>query len=73
MQPAFVHTYEYVKGHKLGLIRLNPVVASRMGADRLPAVISPKHLPMLVEPRPWTATDVGGYLRHRGRSTWQSM
>ncbi|KAL1409899.1 DNA-directed RNA polymerase [Vanrija albida] len=61
-QPAFNHEYEYMRGKKLGVIRLNPVVASRLAADSVRQVIHPKHLPMLVPPRPWTQWNDGAYL-----------
>lgn len=61
-QPAFNHEYEYLRGKKLGVIRLNPVVASRLAADSVRQVIHPKHLPMLVPPRPWTQWNDGAYL-----------
>ncbi|OWT39669.1 DNA-directed RNA polymerase, mitochondrial [Cryptococcus neoformans] len=64
LQPAFTHAYEYVRGKKLGVIKLNPVVAARLAKDDIGVVIHPKHLPMLVEPRPWTAHNRGGYLLH---------
>jgi DNA-directed RNA polymerase len=66
-QAAFTHGYDYVRGKKLGVIRLNPVVASRLARDNVGVVIHPKHLPMLVEPRPWRSHDEGGYLMHRGK------
>lgn len=34
-QPAFFHSYEYVRGHKLGVIRLNPLVAEQLAKDGL--------------------------------------
>lgn len=61
-QPAFSHNYEYVRGKKLGVLRLNPVVAQRLANDTLRTVIHPKHLPMLVPPRPWNAWNDGAYL-----------
>ena len=64
-QPAFGHSYEYVRGRKLGVIKVNPVVASRLSSDHLLSVVHPKHLPMLVEPRKWTSDDDGAYLLHR--------
>ncbi|KAK8846742.1 hypothetical protein IAR55_005829 [Kwoniella newhampshirensis] len=63
-QPAFTHAYEYIRGKKLGVIKLNPVVAARLAKDDIGVVIHPKHLPMLVEPRPWTSHNSGGYLLH---------
>ncbi|WWC87227.1 uncharacterized protein L201_002115 [Kwoniella dendrophila CBS 6074] len=63
-QAAFTHAYEYIRGKKLGVIKLNPVVAGRLARDDVGVVIHPKHLPMLVEPRPWTSHNQGGYLLH---------
>ncbi|KAK6904008.1 hypothetical protein I203_107520 [Kwoniella mangroviensis CBS 8507] len=63
-QAAFTHAYEYIRGKKLGVIKLNPVVAARLARDDVGVVIHPKHLPMLVEPRPWTSHTHGGYLLH---------
>jgi len=31
----------------------------------MPAMIHPKSLPMLVEPRKWESHDIGGYLTHK--------
>lgn len=64
-QPAFSHGYEYIRGRKQGLIRLNPAVARRLGKDHIGVVIHPKHLPMLVPPQPWVAYNEGAYLIHR--------
>ncbi|OCH85018.1 DNA/RNA polymerase [Obba rivulosa] len=61
-QPAFFHSYEYVRGHKLGVIKLNPVVAERMARDRIKTTLHPRHLPMLIKPKPWLGPDQGGYL-----------
>ncbi|ODN96443.1 DNA-directed RNA polymerase, mitochondrial [Cryptococcus wingfieldii CBS 7118] len=63
-QSAFTHSYEYVRGKKLGVIKLNPEVAARLARDDIGVVIHPKHLPMLVEPRRWTSHNEGGYLLH---------
>ncbi|ORY26907.1 hypothetical protein BCR39DRAFT_540046 [Naematelia encephala] len=64
MHPAFSHQYEYLRGFKHGVVKLNPVVASRLGSDHLFAIVHPKHLPMLVEPRPWNGVHDGAYLIH---------
>lgn len=61
-QPVFSHSYEYVRGKKLGVIRVNPEVARCLGTDSLRQVIHPKHLPMLVQPRPWSSFQDGAYL-----------
>lgn len=61
-QPAFAHSFEYVRGKKLGVVKANPVVAKRLANDSVRHVISPKHLPMLVPPNPWKAWNQGPYL-----------
>lgn len=67
-QPAFYHAYEYVRGQKLGVIRLNPVVADRLAKDPLRETLHPRHLPMLVKPKPWLAPDQGGYIYNTSRN-----
>ncbi|KAJ7482195.1 DNA/RNA polymerase [Mycena galericulata] len=59
-QPAFHQSYEYFRGQKLGVIRLNPVVSARLSKDPVP--VHPRHLPMLVKPKPWINYNEGGYL-----------
>ncbi|KAJ7875287.1 DNA/RNA polymerase [Mycena olivaceomarginata] len=59
-QPAFYQSYEYHRGQKLGVIRLNPMVSQRLSKDPVP--IHPRHLPMLVKPKPWVNYNEGGYL-----------
>lgn len=54
-----------MRGQKLGLVVLNPGVAARLTRDNMSVVVHPKHMPMLIKPRPWTAHDDGGYLMHR--------
>ncbi|KAG1773841.1 hypothetical protein EDD22DRAFT_841721 [Suillus occidentalis] len=61
-QPAFYHAYEYVRGQKLGVIRLNPVVSERFAKDGLRTTLHPRHLPMLIKPKPWLNHNQGGYL-----------
>ncbi|TFY82948.1 hypothetical protein EWM64_g1061 [Hericium alpestre] len=65
--PAFFHSYEYVRGHKLGVIKLNPVVAARMAKDGLRETLHPRHLPMLVKPKPWLGPNDGGYIYNKLR------
>lgn len=64
-QPAFFHSYEYVRGQKLGVIKLNPAVANRMSLDGLRETLHPRHLPMLVKPKPWLSDEDGGYLNNK--------
>ncbi|KAI5119282.1 hypothetical protein M0805_008061 [Coniferiporia weirii] len=64
--PAFYHSYEYLRGHKLGVIRLNPTVADRLSKDDIRATLHPRHLPMLIRPKPWISHDEGGYIYNKG-------
>ncbi|KIP05682.1 hypothetical protein PHLGIDRAFT_107864 [Phlebiopsis gigantea 11061_1 CR5-6] len=64
-QPAFYHSYEYLRGQKLGVIKLNPVVSERIAKDAVRETLHPRHLPMLVKPKPWLSHDQGGYLYHK--------
>jgi DNA-directed RNA polymerase len=66
-QPAFFHGYEYVRGQKLGVIKLNPQVAERLAKDGVRETLHPRHLPMLIKPKPWLSHDQGGYLYNRSR------
>ncbi|KAJ3976640.1 DNA/RNA polymerase [Lentinula raphanica] len=62
VQPAFHHTYEHSRGQKLGVIRLNPAVSERLANDSVRDTIHPRHLPMLVKPKPWLGLKKGGYM-----------
>lgn len=64
-QPAFFHGYEYLRGQKLGIIKLNPVVAERLASDQLRETLHPRHLPMLIKPKAWLSHDQGGYLYNK--------
>jgi len=64
-QPAFFHAYEYLRGQKLGIIKLNPAVSDKLATDSLERTIHPRHLPMLVKPRPWVNYKEGGYLYNK--------
>lgn len=64
-QPAFFHQYEYLRGHKLGVIKFNPAVAERMSRDSIAETLHPRHLPMLIKPKPWLSYNNGGYMYNR--------
>ncbi|KAH6911990.1 mitochondrial RNA polymerase [Coprinopsis sp. MPI-PUGE-AT-0042] len=64
-QDAFYHSYEYNRGTKLGVIKVNPAVAERIAKDPLKGTIHPRHLPMLHPPMPWVSHNEGGYLFSR--------
>ncbi|KAG5513866.1 hypothetical protein PMAC_000488 [Pneumocystis sp. 'macacae'] len=59
--PAFYHTYQYQKGRKLGVIKLNDQLMKLLSSQPLRGNIHPRLLPMLVEPKPWISWDSGGY------------
>ncbi|GAA5880749.1 hypothetical protein JCM8547_008958 [Rhodosporidiobolus lusitaniae] len=65
VQPAFSHSYQYLRGRKLGIIQVNPVVADRMDRDPLNVTLHPRYLPMLVKPKPWLSWNSGSYLVHQ--------
>lgn len=64
IQPAFSHAYQYVRGTKLGIIKVNPAVAERMDSDPLRITLHPRFLPMVVKPKPWLSWNSGSYLVH---------
>ena len=64
-QPAFYNAYEYQRGQKLGVLRLNTVISDRLARDSLRSTIHPRHLPMLVKPKPWLNYDDGGYIYNK--------
>ncbi|CCL99811.1 uncharacterized protein FIBRA_01835 [Fibroporia radiculosa] len=66
-QPAFFHSYEYLRGYKLGVIKLNPLISEKMAKESIRETLHPRHLPMLVKPKPWLSHDQGGYLYNK---TW---
>ena len=60
-QPAFFQTYQYLAGKRLGVIKVNDIVANRLDQDEVRETLHPRQLPMLVPPKPWIAHDSGGY------------
>ncbi|KAJ7583777.1 hypothetical protein C8J56DRAFT_790113 [Mycena floridula] len=60
-QPAFYHSYEHQRGQKLGVIKLNPELSAQIAKDGVRETLHPRHLPMLVKPKPWLKHDDGGY------------
>ena len=60
-QPVFYHTYTFMAGKRVGVIRLNATMAEKMSKAPLSPSIA-KTLPMLVPPRPWVGFREGAYL-----------
>ncbi|PWN47140.1 DNA/RNA polymerase, partial [Violaceomyces palustris] len=67
-QPAFYSAYQYLGGKKLGVIKLNEAIAKRLDKDSMQETLHPRHLPMLVPPKPWISHDSGGYYSVRQSS-----
>ncbi|KAI1353747.1 DNA-directed RNA polymerase [Xylaria sp. FL0043] len=63
MQPAFARTTVHRKGKKIGIIMPNRVLVDLMKQEPRGDYLA-RHLPMLVEPRPWTKFDQGGFLQY---------
>lgn len=69
MEPAFVHDMVPMflsrgrQSHLVGVIRCHPAVLNLVREGHIVMeTLSPRHLPMLVPPRPWTSPAEGGYL-----------
>ena len=63
MQPAFSHAHIYRVGKKIGIVTCNPVLVKQMKREPVHSLLA-KHLPMLVEPEPWTHFNKGGFISH---------
>ena len=63
MQPAFSHAFQYKMGKKLGVVVPNKALVSQLQREPVHSLLA-KHLPMLVEPEPWTSFGQGGFIAH---------
>jgi len=61
IQPAMAHTTIHKKGKKVGVILPNKFLTDMMKREPRGDFLA-RHLPMLVEPEPWSAFDKGGFL-----------
>ncbi|KAI1201347.1 DNA-directed RNA polymerase [Nemania serpens] len=61
MQPALARTTLHRKGKRIGVIVPNKVLVDLMKREPRGDFLA-RHLPMLVEPQPWTKFDRGGFL-----------
>lgn len=62
MQPAFHHTYQYLQGQRLGVLKVHKSLVRQLAGNTLGNSVQPQLLPMLVPPREWCAFNDGGYL-----------
>ncbi|KAL2760282.1 hypothetical protein ACRALDRAFT_1091089 [Sodiomyces alcalophilus JCM 7366] len=60
-QPAFSHATQLRRGKKIGMVLLNKELVSIMKREPQGDFLA-KHLPMVVEPEPWTQFEKGGFL-----------
>ncbi|KAI9300871.1 hypothetical protein BJ944DRAFT_170100 [Cunninghamella echinulata] len=60
--PAFFHTYQYVRGKRVGIIKFSDQLTQLISKEPLRDTLHPRLLPMIVHPRPWLRYDDGGYL-----------
>ncbi|KAI0594025.1 hypothetical protein F4775DRAFT_575392 [Biscogniauxia sp. FL1348] len=61
VQPAMTHTTVYRRGKKIGVVMPNKFLVELMKREPRADFLA-RHLPMLVEPEPWTKFDKGGFL-----------
>ncbi|KAK3900533.1 hypothetical protein C8A05DRAFT_17171 [Staphylotrichum tortipilum] len=61
VQPAFSHAVQLKKGKKVGVIQPNRALIELMKREPRGEALA-RHLPMLVEPTPWTEFEVGGFI-----------
>lgn len=63
IQPAFSHSIQVKAGKRLGVVIANKHLVAQIMREPVHSLMA-KHLPMLVEPDPWTKFDKGGYVAH---------
>ncbi|KAK8868063.1 DNA-directed RNA polymerase [Apiospora arundinis] len=61
VQPAFAHTAVFKKGKRVGMIAPNKYLSELLKSEPRADFLA-RHLPMLVEPEPWTRFDKGGFI-----------
>lgn len=60
-QPAFHHTYQFVQGQRIGIIKLHKNLVHKLGGNELINSVQPLLLPMLIPPKEWTTHNSGGF------------
>lgn len=61
IQPAMTHSIMHRRGRKVGVVLANKWLVDLMMREPRGEFLA-RHLPMLVEPEPWTRFDKGGFL-----------
>lgn len=60
--PAFFHTYQYVRGKRVGVIKFSEPLTEMLSREPVRDTLHPRLLPMIVHPRPWITYNSGGYI-----------
>lgn len=63
-QPAFTHSHQIRKGKRIGVLILNMNLVDHLKREPMGDYLA-KHLPMVVEPRPWKTLTEGGFLESK--------
>ncbi|OAA56123.1 DNA-directed RNA polymerase, bacteriophage type [Cordyceps fumosorosea ARSEF 2679] len=63
-QPAFTHAQQPRKGKKVGMLILHNTLIEQLKREPLGDYLA-KHLPMIVEPKPWKSMNEGGFLESK--------
>lgn len=63
LQPALSHSFKYRMGKKFGCVIANKTLIDSLKREPVHSLLA-KHLPMLVEPEPWTLFNKGGFIAH---------
>lgn len=63
-QPAFSHVQQPRKGKKIGLLIMHNSIIDQLKQEPVGDFIA-KHLPMIVEPKPWKSFNDGGFLESK--------
>lgn len=62
-QPVFFHTFQYISGKRVGVVRLNTAVLETLAKAPVTSAIA-KYLPMVAEPKSWVGFREGGFYEH---------
>lgn len=60
-QPVFFHTFRYIAGKRVGIVRLNATMMEKFANVPVASALA-KYLPMVCEPNSWTGYCEGGFL-----------
>lgn len=63
IQPAFSRLQQVRMGKKVGVVMTNPTLVEQLKREPVHSLLA-QHLPMVVQPAPWTGFNVGGFLTY---------